>query len=83
VNRATLHRNDAEAFRAFCEAEGWTSEPAKGPFEVMRLRQPVHLRKPQQAPQIVFARQTGAQLSVHESFMPTVRRFIAAKRAAR
>jgi hypothetical protein len=37
-NRATLHRVDFEAFKAFAQTKGYASEPTRGAHEVIRLR---------------------------------------------
>ncbi|WP_067753019.1 hypothetical protein [Orrella dioscoreae] len=39
-SRCTLHKTRLAAFQTFCEGRGWTAEPTKGDYEVLRMRHP-------------------------------------------
>ena len=40
--RDLLHKNQLSAFREWLIADGWTIEPTKGFYEVLRIRKPNH-----------------------------------------
>lgn len=50
-NRTLIHRATLAAFQTFCEAEGWTIDPTKAAFQVLRMRHKDH-----REPMIVFER---------------------------
>jgi hypothetical protein len=37
MSRHRLHVTKLEEFAAFCEAHGWTRQPLKGAYEVLRM----------------------------------------------
>lgn len=37
-SRCTLHKTKLGEFQEFCESRGWTAEPPKGGYEVLRMR---------------------------------------------
>jgi len=36
-DRSLLHLSKLDAFRAFCETQGWTNVPVKGTYERLRM----------------------------------------------
>lgn len=39
-SRCTLHKTKLAEFQTFCEGRGWTAEPTRGGYEVLRMRHP-------------------------------------------
>lgn len=82
ADRSTLHVNQLEAFAKWAESEGFTLEPTKGTYEVLRLRHPKRRH-----PVIVYDRisnDSGGKL-VHLTVLnrdwPIVRRFQRSRKA--
>ena len=40
TSRRWLHKSALEEFKQFCQSRGWTDEPFKSTYEVLRMRHP-------------------------------------------
>ena len=71
ANRCTLHESHLTEFRAWLVKDGWTLEPPKGFYEVLRAA------RPGRRPLIIFRKLRAQQhLSVQDQDMVIVRRFL-------
>lgn len=72
ANRHTLHSSHLDAFKGWLAGHGWTVQPIKGCFEVLRAT-----RAGRAAPLIIYKKMGAAQHStVLDRDMPVVRQFL-------
>jgi hypothetical protein len=69
VNRNTLHQSHLPEFETWLPLDGWTTEPAKGDYEVLRARKNGRLM-------IIYKRLHSQHLTVDVRFNGVVRAFI-------
>lgn len=78
ANRNTLHISRIPDFTAWLQDTGWTIEPTKGLFEVLRARRPGR-----KAPLILYSRMDAPQhVTVLDKDVPLVRIFLRERRGA-
>lgn len=79
ADRALLHLSKLDAFAEWMARDGWTREPTKGAYEVLRLT------KPGEVPLVFYSRERAREHATVQSGSQYgyVRRFIRASRTAR
>lgn len=78
ANRNTLHISHIPDFKAWLQSTGWTIEPTKGLFEVLRARRPGR-----KAPLIIYSRMDAKQhVTVLDRDRSLVRSFLRERRGA-
>lgn len=80
AERGLLHLNSLAAFAEFLSKRGWTSEPIRGEYEVLRMRNPDH-----REPLILYARMRSEHATFPEGandYVPLAQAFLKEKHAA-
>lgn len=69
MSRNTLHKNKEQEFKTWLVDEGWSLEPTKGDYEVIRARKGQILV-------LIYSNHESDHLSYSEKFNGIVRKFI-------
>ncbi|MEK3718934.1 hypothetical protein [Paenibacillus sp. FSL R7-0333] len=76
MSRNTLHRSKIQEFREWLAEDGWSLEPTKGAYEVLRARKGKRLL-------LIYDRHEGDHLSYADKFAGIVQAFIKARKAVK